>query len=162
MKIQIRPATLADVDAIFQLTNRMSQNGFMLPRSKYKIVTMITNFMVAEAVVPEENASRSEAAIIGCGAFSPLWTDLGEICALAVDEGHQAKGIGRDLVNALIERGRELHVPEIMALTYQVEFFKKLGFKVADKDKFPRKVWRECLECPKLEQCDETAVHLLL
>lgn len=162
MEISIRPATLADVNAIFQLTNRMAQNGFMLPRSKYKIVTIITNFMVAEAVDPEVNAAEPECTVIGCGAFSPLWTDLGEICALAVDERYQSRGVGKALVHALIEEGRRLHVPEIMALTYQVEFFKKLGFEVADKDAFPRKVWRECLECPKLEQCDETAVHLVL
>ena len=42
-------------------------------------------------------------------------------------------------------------------LTYQDRFFEKLGFQLVDKDLFPRKLMWECLECPKLEHCDERA-----
>jgi amino-acid N-acetyltransferase len=79
-----------------------------------------------------------------------------------VAEGHQKRGIGRMLVAALIEEGQRMRVPHIMALTYQVDFFKKQGFEVTSKDRFPRKIWRECLECPKLEECDETAMYLAI
>ena len=151
--ITIRPATVEDVKGIVALTSSMAGQGLMLPRSKYKVITMLSDFLVAVS---------DEGKIAGCGAFSPLWTDLGEVCALAVDPAFQGKGIGGRLVRALIEEGRKKKVPEIIALTYQVEFFKHLGFAVTDKDHFPRKVWRECLECPKLEQCDETAVHMYL
>ena len=82
--------------------------------------------------------------------------------ALAVDEQYHGRGIGKALVEELIERGKKLLVPEIIVLTYQVDFFKKMGFKISDKDKFPRKLWRECLECPKLEFCDETAMNMIL
>ena len=149
--ITIRRATAQDVDAIFKLTSSMARKELMLTRSKYKIVTMLGSFMVAV---------DKRGTIIGCGAFSILWTDLGEICALAVAEGHQKRGIGRMLVAALIEEGRRMRVPHIMALTYQVDFFRKQGFEVTSKDRFPRKIWRECLECPKLEECDETAMYL--
>lgn len=149
--LTIRPATVEDVKDIVRLTSSMARQGLMLPRSKYKIVTMLSDFLVAEA---------ADGTIVGCGAFSVLWTDLGEICALAVDPAYQRGGIGSSLVQALIEVGRHKRVPEIIALTYQVAFFTGLGFTVTDKDDFPRKVWRECLECPKLEECDETAVHM--
>jgi len=152
--INIRPATVEDVKDIVRLTSSMARQGLMLPRSKYKIVTMLSDFLVA--------LSPKDGAVIGCGAFSVLWTDLGEICALAVEPAYQNKGVGRNLVQALIEEGRKKRVPEIMALTYQVKFFTDLGFSITDKDDFPRKVWRECLECPKLEECDETAVHMYL
>jgi len=151
--ITIRQATVEDVPEIVRLTSSMARQGLMLPRSKYKIITMLSDFLVAET---------AEGTIAGCGAFSTLWTNLGEVCALAVDPAFQKKGIGGRLVKELIEEGRKKRVPEIIALTYQVEFFKNLGFYVTDKDKFPRKVWRECLECPKLEECDETAVHMYL
>lgn len=149
----VRPATVKDINRIFELTNQMAEKGLMLTRSKYKIITILQNFLIA--------ADENDYAI-GCGAFSLLWSDLGEIMALAVDPLWQKKGVGRELVSALISKGRFVKVPEIIVLTYQVEFFRKLGFTLTDKDKFPRKVWRECLECPKLEKCDETAMHMIL
>ncbi len=152
-EITVRRATALDIDRIFKLTSGMAKKELMLSRSKYKIITMLNDFMVAE---------DRHGTILGCGAFSVLWTDLGEICALAVDDRHQKQGIGGLLVKALMEEGRRMKVPNIMALTYQVDFFRKMGFQVTNKDKFPRKVWRECLECPKLEECDETAVYLSL
>ncbi len=152
-KFTVRPATVKDINRIFELTNQMAEKGLMLTRSKYKIITILQNFLIA--------ADENDYAI-GCGAFSLLWSDLGEIMALAVDPLWQKKGVGRELVSALISKGTFLKVPEIIVLTYQVEFFRELGFTLTDKDKFPRKLWRECLECPKLEKCDETAMHMFL
>ena len=151
--IKIRKPTVKDVEAIFKLNNDMADRGLMLHRSKYKIIEMLGNFLVAE---------NDDGKIVGCGAFSLLWTDLGEINALAVDRAYQGKGIGTALVRALLEKGRELKVPEVITLTYRKEFFERLGFKETDKNKFPKKIWRECLECPKLENCDEIALHLYL
>ncbi len=149
----IRKATMEDVDRIHWLTNSMAGQGLMLPRSKYKIVTMLTSFHVA---------CSADGKVLGSGALSPLWTDLAEIMAVSVDPAAQGQGVGRQLVASLIQEAKALKVPEIITLTYQVEFFKKLGFKVSDKDKFPRKLWRECLECPKLEACDETAMNYMI
>jgi len=167
ISVRVRRATARDVGAIFRLTNDMAREGLMLPRSKYKIITTLANFMVAEltdAGVGNSHAHSedTENGVVGCGAFSMLWTDMGEIMSLAVDNSYRYRGVGSLLVKALIEEGRRMRVDEIITLTYQIDFFKNLGFSVADKDEFPRKLWRECLECPKLEQCDETAMHLRL
>lgn len=151
--VTVRRAVAGDVDQIFALTNAMADRGLMLPRSKYKIVTNLSSFFVAVA---------GDEKITACGAFVPLWTDMGEIMSLAVRDEYQRKGIGKKLVRALIDEGRRMGMPEIITLTYQVDFFAGLGFSKADKDRFPRKMWRECLECPKLEACDETAMHLML
>jgi len=149
--INIRRATVNDVDSIFTLANRSASKGLMLTRSKYKIVSMLQCFMIAE--------DKETKAIIGCGALNLLWTDLGEIMTLAVEENSRRHGIGTRIVNALIDEAKQLKLPGILALTYQVDFFKKLGFEISDKNEFPRKLWRECLECPKLEQCDENVMH---
>ena len=159
----VRRAVAADVEEIMTLTNRMAQKGLMLPRSKYKIVTTLSSFFVA--LMPQQpgrEGAGENIEIAASGAFIPLWTDMGEIMSLAVKEQYQGMGVGKQLVRALIEEGRRMGMPEIITLTYQIEFFRNLGFPVADKDSFPRKLWRECLECPKLETCDETAMHLLL
>lgn len=153
----IRRATAEDVQPIFALTNGMARKGFMLPRSKYKIVTMLPSFFVTEA---ETEKDAGAGKIAAAGALVPLWTDMCEIMALSVRDEYQGHGVGRLLVEALIGEGKRLRMPEVITLTYQVEFFRKLGFTVTGKDRFPRKMWRECLECPKLEECDETAMYL--
>ena len=147
----IRRAKVGDVDQIFNLTSEMAGRELMLARSKYKIITMLTSFFVAE---------DEEGLVAGSASCSLLWTDMAEICALAVRQDRQGEGIGRALVEAIIEEAGRLGIPRLITLTYQVDFFRKLGFTKENKDSFPRKLWRECLECPKLEACDETAMYL--
>ncbi len=151
--IRIRKPTVKDVDAIFNLNKRMADRGFMLHRNRYKILEMLGNFLVAE---------NADGKVVGCGALGLVWTDLGEVMALAVDDDYQGQGVGRMIVGELIKRAGELKLPEVMALTYQTEFFKNLGFTLTTKDNFPKRVWRICLDCPKLEECDENALHLVL
>ena len=146
----IRRANADDVDSIYNLTASNAAKGLMLPRSKYKIVTTLSSFFVIE--------EKEGGKILASGSLAPLWTDLCEVCALTVHPVWQGKGLGKALVTELIEEARRLKIPKVITLTYQVEFFKKLGFTVVDKNEFPRKLWRECLECPKLEACDETAM----
>ncbi len=149
-KYEIRRANASDVDSIYNLTSSMAAQGLMLPRSKYKIITSLSTFFV---VIENESGK-----IVATGSLAPLWTDLCEVCALAVHPVWQGKGLGKKLVNHLIAEAQRLKMPQVITLTYQVEFFSKLGFEIRDKNDFPRKLWRECLECPKLENCDETAM----
>jgi amino-acid N-acetyltransferase len=148
-----RPATVRDVDGIFKLVSAMAQSGLMLRRSKYRIVTMLASFVVAETL---------DGQLAGCAALMPMWTDSAEIVSLAVEPRCQGNGIGKGLVLALLDRARVLGFPEVITLTYEIEFFARLGFAKQPKDKFPRKLWRECLECPRLEDCDETAMSIRL
>jgi amino-acid N-acetyltransferase len=148
-----RSANVEDVDGIFKLVNAMAESGQMLRRSKYKIVTMLANFVVA---------TSQSGELAGCGALFPLWTDSAEIAALAVDPRFQSNGVGNQLVRELLKQARSLGFPEVITLTYAVDFFSKLGFSAQSKDRFPRKLWRECLECPRLEYCDEVAMSIRL
>ncbi|MBN1837779.1 MAG: N-acetyltransferase [Spirochaetales bacterium] len=152
-RVNYRSAVVSDVDGIFRLVGKMAQAGLMLRRSKYWIVTTLTDFVVAET---------GDGELAGCGALLPLWTDSAEIVSLAVEERFQREGIGKGLVRELLERARRLGFPEIITLTYEVDFFTGLGFEVRPKESFPRKLWRECLECPRLEECDENAMSLRL
>ncbi len=38
----------------------------------------------------------------------------------------------------------------------------KSGFVVVDRGSLPLKAWKDCVRCPKLSCCDETAVVYLL
>ena len=147
--MRIRQAKATDVNAIHGLIKAHSQRELMLPRSKYKIASRLQGFVVSE---------DSQQKIVGCGALIILWDDMAEIQSLSIAPESQGKGYGKRIVQVLIERAGALALPKVLTLTYQVEFFAKLGFQVIDKDSIPRKLWGECLECPKLENCDETAM----
>lgn len=145
----VRQAKARDVEKIFQLIKVNSDQALMLPRSRYKIFSRLQGAVVAE----DDNHE-----IIGCAVLVILWGDLAEIQSLVVAPHKRGKGLGKKIVEALIEKAAALDIPKILTLTYQVDFFSKLGFKIIDKDLIPRKIWGECLECPKLESCDETAM----
>lgn len=145
----IRRAKATDVETIQQLITAHSSEGLMLPRSRYKVFSRLQGFVVAE---------DDQQQIVGCGALVILWGDLAEIQSLAVAKHKLGHGYGKKIVEELIDHARALEIPNVLTLTYQVDFFAKLGFTIIDKDSVPRKTWGECLECPKLECCDETAM----
>jgi len=146
----VRRATLNDVEAMHALINHFAAQGLMLSKSRSHLYQNIRDFFVAEC----------EGTFAGCGALHVLWCDLGEIRSLAVDERFHGNGVGRQIVEALIQDAYDLELPQIFALTYQRDFFKRLGFQEVPKESMPRKVWGECMDCPKFPNCDETAVVL--
>jgi amino-acid N-acetyltransferase len=67
-------------------------------------------------------------------------------------------GIGKTLVKRCLKEAKELGLKRVFALTYNPEFFKKLGFVNIDKSSLPQKIWGDCLRCHKFPECDEHAV----
>jgi len=145
--LNIRKASVDDVDAILKLVNYYAEKELLLRKSAFKVYTKLQNFYIAE----------TEKKVVGCVSLVVLWKDLAEICSLAVDEQYLRRGIGKKLVNKCIEQAKLLKVTKIIALTYKDKFFGKIGFHFVDKNIFPRKLMWECLECPKLDECDELA-----
>jgi len=145
--LNIRKASVDDVDVILKLVNYYAEKELLLRKSAFKVYTKLQNFYIAE----------TEKKVVGCVSLVVLWEDLAEICSLAVDEHYLRRGIGKKLVNKCIEQAKLLKVTKIIALTYKDKFFEKIGFHFVDKNIFPRKLMWECLECPKLDECDELA-----
>ncbi|MEH7309361.1 GNAT family N-acetyltransferase, partial [Neobacillus drentensis] len=77
---------------------------------------------------------------------------------LAVSPGYVGKGIGKALVQQIIKETEVLEITRLISLTYQITFFSKLGFYQVDKNQLPQKMWKDCINCPKLHSCDETAM----
>jgi amino-acid N-acetyltransferase len=53
---------------------------------------------------------------------------MAEIRSLAVSPDAQRKGIGKQLVEACVDRARQLHILEVMEITSTEEFFRSCGF----------------------------------
>ncbi len=150
----IRKARIGDVVGIQKMLGHFAQKGKLLPRSLSELYTNLRDTFVAE----EEQDGR----VVGSCSLHIIWENLAEIRSLAVDDAHQGRGIGRRLVEACTAEAHELGIGRLFTLTYETGFFKKLGFKVVDKNIFPHKIWADCLHCPKFPDCDEVALVLNL
>ena len=148
----IRKAVLPDVEEMVNLVNYYADKGLMLSRSRCMLYENIRDFVVVE----------QNNEIIGIGALHVLWNDLAELRTLAVKEGMVNKGIGRQIVNFILEEAKELKIQKVFTLTYQPGFFEKMGFSVIDKEKMPQKVWTDCINCPKFPNCNEICLEINL
>ncbi|MFC5532099.1 N-acetyltransferase [Cohnella yongneupensis] len=148
MPVICRKAKSEDVNALHDLIQGYAAQGIMLPRSREALARNIGNFVVAD----------DAGKLVGCGSLLKLGSDLVEIRSLGIADGYKGQGIGSKLVDALMAEAKEQRIPKVMALTYEVSFFQKNGFHIVDKEIFPEKVWTDCVNCPKQNNCDEIAV----
>lgn len=150
--MKLRRTKLSDVEEIMSLINGFADQGLMLPRSRNTLYEHLREFLVIE----------SDQKIIAVGALHIIWDDLAEIRALAVSQDYQGQGLGKMLVQALLQEAREIECPKVFTLTYQPGFFERCGFTLTDKEDMPHKVWKECIHCVKFPNCDENAMILNL
>lgn len=146
--MKVRKAVIGDIDKVFEYIAHYAKEGLLLPRTKLSLYERIQCISVAEM----------DGTIIGAGSLHVLGKDLAEIRSLVVAPEAKGKGAGKALVQFLIEEAIQLGADRVFSLTYQVEFFEKCGFQIVDKEQFPEKVWKDCLNCPKLNNCDEIAM----
>lgn len=148
----IRKATIDDVKEIQNILSIYSQKGILLGRSLSELYDQVRDFFVW--LNPEDSS------ITGTCGLHICWEDIAEIRALAVKEGYESLGIGKELVTACISEALEIGIKRLFVLTYVPEFFSNLGFHAVDKSVLPHKVWSDCLKCVKFPNCDEEAMML--
>ncbi len=146
----IRKASLKDVKKIHALISEQAKGGHLLARAIADLYSQIRDFSVA--------VDDDTGEIIGCGALRIVWEDLAEVRSVAVQSQRQGKGVGRKLIETLIEESRTLGIKKVFVLTYRVNLFNKMGFSLMDKGLLPHKIWADCVKCPKFPECDEVAM----
>ena len=100
---------------------------------------------------------KEEGEIVGVAGLHVLGEDLAEVRSLVVSHTYAGKGIGRMLVNHIINEAAKIKVSRVISLTYETEFFKS-AFVFVNRDALPEKVWIDCRHCPKVDYCDEVAM----
>ncbi|MGH7178034.1 MAG: N-acetyltransferase [Tepidisphaeraceae bacterium] len=148
LPVKIRPATPRDVPRVQEIINSHAELGRMLFKSYGQLYEDLRDYAVAEL----------DGKIVGCVALTIMWADLAELRALAVDDSARGRGIGTRLAEWAVDEARRLQIRRVMALTYEQQFFEKLGFVVVPKESLPLKAWGECAACPKRDGCDEIAM----
>jgi amino-acid N-acetyltransferase len=144
----VRKAGMRDIPPILTLINSYAANGIMLPRTEFEMSENIRDFSVA----------YDGANLVGCGALHFYTPTTAEVRSLAVLPEAKTRGVGRALVSALEEEAVDNNLEAIFAFTYVPQFFARLGFEEVERGELPLKAWKDCLRCPKFQNCDEIAV----
>ncbi len=146
--IEVRPASPDDITGMLELISVNVRAGHLLPRTIDEIRATLGDWVVA----------LDAGYVVGIGSLLLMNPSLVEVRSLAVDERYRSAGIGAQIVRTLVEQAKRRQINTIFALTRAVPFFLRLGFTITNKDRFPEKVWRDCVKCPLVTCCDETAV----
>ncbi|MCH2176402.1 MAG: SlyX family protein [Lentisphaeria bacterium] len=145
----IRKMTLQDVSEVSEILRHYAKLAVLLWRNEEDIIEHLESFWVL----------TDTGRVVGCIALQDYGYGLYELRSLAIHKDYQGKGLGKRIVEHAKDYVKGLS-GELFALTRKVDFFKKCGFLVVDREKFPQKVWKDCQLCPKKDCCDETTVAL--
>ena len=152
----IRPANINDIPRIQEIINSHAELGKMLFKATASSMKTQCDFGVYE-----EQGKLLGRCVPAAGVDDHLGGSGGRR-AITGGRGTRARTRHPDakLVEWSIAEARRLGIARLMALTYEQEFFGKLGFRVVPKETLPLKVWSDCVRCPKKDGCDEIAVVL--
>ena len=165
-QIVLKKAQIRDVQEILDLINGYAAAELMLPRGPQYLYENIRDFVIAsDRKVPVYSMLATREVlhlIVGCGSLHVLWDDMAEIRSLAVHPDYKHLGLGRQLVDFMIEEAKKLGIKRLYTFTLTEDFFKTLGFKRQKRDELPPKMWGECSRCPKYFKCDEVGMVRVL
>ena len=147
-RITLRRATPNDAKGIHTLTEQFVGDGLLLPRTFEQVNRTIRDYVIA----------LENGKVVACGALRIYSSESAEVGALAVSADCQGLGLGKHIVNALVEDARVLGIRKVFALTMQVEFFGKVGFEPTLVSEFPEKIAADCSQCSRRSNCVEVAV----
>jgi amino-acid N-acetyltransferase len=137
MEFTIRRARACDVRSIRGLVDANADSGRLLGKDTVTLYEDVQEFWIAERA--------ADGAVVGCGALHVMWEDLAEIRTIAVAEACQGRGVGHQLVDALLATARELGVRRVFVLTFATRFFAQHGFEEIEGTPVSPAVYAELL-----------------
>src|SRR6476646_1103847 len=148
--VRTRNAILPDVEQIHAIIRAYSGNGTLLPRTLAELRENVRDFVVA---------AEEDGKIVRCGALHLYGMHLAEIRSIAVTPSTKGLGAGRKLVEALLKEAERHRVTCVCLFTRIPDFFAHMGFSLAKRDDLPDKIYKDCLQCPAFNACDEIAMY---
>ena len=134
----VRPARTQDVRIIRSLVDQFAPDRRLLSKATVTLYEDVTDFFVAEL----------DGDVVACGALHVMWEDLSEVRTLAVLPGLQRRGIGSAVLEALVQRARDVGVSRVFCLTFEQEFFAQHGFVPFNERGVEARVYEELLRSP--------------
>ncbi len=158
LSYRVRKAEIEDIDSIAKLLKYFSDKRLLLPKSTDDLYRQIRGFRVAVA----EDLHSGKDRVIGSAHLDIFTENLAEVKSLAVSPNYQGLGVGKLLVQDCEREAKGISIKKVFALTYQVDFFKKLNYEPIDINSLPEKVFTECVNCPFFGKCNENAFIKML
>lgn len=148
--MRARKARLPDAERIHALIADYAREERLLPRSLAEICENIRDFTVIE----------QRGGVIGCGALHFYGPELAEIRSVAVARARQGRGAGSRLVETLLAEAQAHGVGCVCLFTHIPDYFARMGFVSVEHQSLPEKALKDCIRCPRVSCCNETAMIL--
>ncbi|DAB31122.1 MAG TPA: GNAT family N-acetyltransferase [Sulfurimonas sp. UBA12504] len=149
MKIELKKASLSNIEMMQKLVAPEVESGIILARSEDEIATNIRSYTLA----------YFEDEIVGFCALHIHTAALAEVRSLIVKESLRGQKIGEQIVNRCIKEARALGLQRVLTLTYRQGFFERLGFVEIPKESLPEhKIWADCIKCKHFPVCNEVSL----
>ncbi len=149
IKVTVRPAEVGDIEAIVDLVNGYAAEAIMLYRSYDSVMLTLRDFVVA---VDQNNT------VLACGSLKEYSPSVAEVASIAVVRDAHGLGLGRAIVAAVENLANKRGIYDLCAFTTTPQFFESLGYAVVDRSKYPEKIRRDCMTCPRRIRCAEFCV----
>jgi N-acetylglutamate synthase-like GNAT family acetyltransferase len=114
--IMIRTANASDVDGILALID--ANRDHLLHRTPEEVSQMIDSFWVAD----------DGGDIVGCCCLEVYSPKIAELRSLAVRPDRRGHGLGARLAAAAVEEARRRSIPQVLVVTSNPGFFRRLNF----------------------------------
>lgn len=144
----VRKPKLTEVPAIKALLDEAVAQGSVLPRELPELYENVRDFYVY----------IDKSGLGGCVALHIDMVDLAEVRSLVVAPQLRGRGIGEQLVEAVLQEAQGLNIARVYALTRVPGFFQRVHFHEVDKLELPYKVFKDCTRCRLFPGCDEIAM----
>ena len=149
MEINFFKPNVSHIKEMQEVVKEEVDNGTILLRTEDEMANTIRSYTVVEV----------DGEIAGFTALHIHSARLSEVRSLVISKKFRGLSLGKKLVEACIKEGKYLGLNQILSLTYQKEFFEKLGFDEIEKDQIPEhKIWADCIRCKYFPKCDEIAM----
>ena len=135
-ELKIRPAKTTDVLTIRKLVDTYAPERRLLSKATVTLYEAVPDFLVIE----------KDGQVVGAGAVHVLWEDLAEVRTVAVFPDYKNKGIGSQLLGALLLKAKDLGVKRVFCLTFETKFFTKHGFEEIEGTPVEPEIYQQLLQ----------------
>lgn len=127
---QLSAAREYDIEAISTLNNRFASAGLTLERSPAFVAAHIDDYRVVR---------DDDGHVIACVCLDDYSPSLVELVSLAVDPRFHRRGLGAELVRSAVELAAKRGYPEIFAVSFADDLFRRAGFVPENVARYPEK-----------------------